>query len=52
MEVALGYNPDGTLAYHYEPALVFALNTGLREGELLVFSKKGIWKAQSGRYIK
>lgn len=23
-EVALGYNPDGTLAYHYGPALVIS----------------------------
>ena len=31
-KVALSRNPDGTLAYRYGPALVFALNTGLRRG--------------------
>ena len=48
-EVALGYNPDGTLAYRYGPALVFTLNTGLREGELLALSKNGILAGEDGR---
>ena len=47
-EVALGYNPDGTLAYRYGPALVFALNTGHREGELLALSKNGILAGEDG----
>lgn len=41
-EVALSYNSDGTLNYRYGPALVFVLNTGIREGELLALSKNGI----------
>lgn len=41
-KVALSYREDGTLSYRYGPALVFALNTGLREGELLALSKNGI----------
>lgn len=41
-KVALSHKPDGTLNYRYGPALVFLLNTGLREGELLALSKKGI----------
>lgn len=48
-EAALEYNPDGTLAYRYGPALVFALNTGLREGELLALSKNGIITGEDGR---
>ena len=38
-ETAMARNPDGSLAYRYGPLLVFALNTGFREGELLALSK-------------
>lgn len=48
-EVALSYKPDGTLSYRYGPALVFMLNTGLREGEMLGLSKNGILKDGEGR---
>ena len=48
-EVALSCKPDGTLNYRYGPALVFVLNTGLREGELLALSKNGIQKDAVGR---
>lgn len=48
-EVALSRNPDGTLAYRYGPALVFALNTGLRRGELMAISKNGILTTEEGR---
>ena len=48
-EVALSCKPDGTLNYRYGPALVFVLNTGLREGELLALSKNGIQKDSVGR---
>lgn len=48
-EVALSRNPDGTLAYRYGPALVFALNTGLRKGELMAISKNGIITDKDGR---
>lgn len=48
-EIALAYKPDGTLEYRYGPALVFVLNTGLREGELLALSKKGIQTDSEGR---
>ena len=48
-EVALSCKPDGTLNYRYGPALVFVLNTGLREGELLALSKNGIQKDSEGR---
>lgn len=48
-EVALSRNPDGTLAYRYGPALVFALNTGLRRGELMAISKNGIITTNDGR---
>lgn len=48
-EVALSRNPDGTLAYHYGLALVFALNTGLRRGELMTISKDGILTTSDGR---
>lgn len=34
--------PDGSLAYRYGPLIIFGLNTGLREGELLALSKKEI----------
>lgn len=46
--VALSYNSDGILNYRYGPALVFILNTGLREGELLALSKNGIAKDKKG----
>jgi len=42
--VALSYKPDGTLNYRCGPALVFVLNTGLRESELLALSKNVIQK--------
>ncbi len=48
-EVALSRKQDGTLNYRYGPALVFDLNTGLREGELLALSKNGIIKDPEGR---
>lgn len=48
-KVALSYRPDGTLSYRYGPALVFVLNTGLREGELLGISRNGILKDGEGR---
>lgn len=48
-DVALSYKPDGTLNYRYGPALVFVLNTGLREGELLALSKNGIQQDMEGR---
>lgn len=32
-KIALSHKPDGTLNYRYGPALVFLLNTGLREGD-------------------
>ena len=41
--------PITGLAYHYGPTLVFALNTGLREGELLALSKNGIITGEDGR---
>lgn len=48
-EVALSYDSNGTLNYRYGPALIFALNTGLREGELMALSKNGIIKDNEGR---
>lgn len=48
-DVALSYKSDGTLNYRYGPALVFVLNTGLREGELLALSRNGIQKDNEGR---
>ena len=48
-DVALSYKPDGTLDYRYGTALVFVLNTGLREGELLALSKNGIQQDMEGR---
>lgn len=48
-DVALSYQPDGTLSYRYGPALVFILNTGLRQGELLAISKQGIIKDDANR---
>ena len=36
------YNSAGKLNYRFGPALVFALNTGVREGELITISKNGI----------
>lgn len=50
-QVALSRNPDGTLAYRYGPALVFALNTGLRKGELLALSKNNIITDKEGRKL-
>lgn len=47
--VALSYKPGGTLNYRYGPAPIFVLNTGLREGELLALSKKGIQQDMEGR---
>lgn len=41
-KVAMELKPDGTLAYRYGPLIIFGLNTGLREGELLALSKKEI----------
>lgn len=48
-EIALSYAPDGTLNYRYGPALVFVLNTGLRQGELLALSRKGIQEDSENR---
>ena len=48
-DVALSYKSDGTLNYRYGPALVFVLNTDLREGELLALSRNGIQKDNEGR---
>ena len=42
-EKALSRKSDGSLIYQYGPAFVFALNTGLREGELLTISKNAIY---------
>lgn len=41
-KTALERKPDGSLAYRYGPLLVFGLNTGFREGELLAISTAGI----------
>ena len=41
-QTALERNPDGSLVYRYGPLLVFGLNTGFREGELLAISRTGI----------
>lgn len=48
-ELALSRRTDGTLNYRYGPAIVFMLNTGLREGELLALSQNGIQKDTEGR---
>ena len=48
-ETAMARNPDGSLAYRYGPLLVFALNTGFREGELLALSKSGIMTVDGRR---
>jgi len=48
-DVTLSYKPDGTLNYRHSPALVFVLNTGLREGELLALSKNRIQQDAEGR---
>lgn len=48
-QMALRRNPDGSLLYRYGPALVFALNTGLRRGELMAISKNGILTTADGR---
>ena len=41
-KIALSRNSAGKLNYRFGPALVFALNTGVREGELITISKNGI----------
>lgn len=41
-EVALSKKSDGSLNFRFGPAFVFALNTGLREGELVTISKNGL----------
>ncbi len=44
-------NRNERFLYRYGPAIVFLLNTGLREGELLALGKsKIIWK-DSRRYV-
>lgn len=48
-EIALSNKKDGTLNYRYGPALVFMLNTGLREGELMAISKNGLLTDEDGR---
>ena len=48
-ETAMARNPDGSLSYRYGPLLVFALNTGFREGELLALSKSGIMTVDGRR---
>lgn len=48
-ETALSCSSNGSLNYRYGPALVFALNTGLREGELMAISKAGIIEIADGR---
>lgn len=50
-EVALSRKKDGTLEFRYGPALVLALNTGLREGELLALSKNGLKDTNSHKSI-
>lgn len=42
VETAMAKKPDGSLAYRYGPLLVFGLNTGFREGELIALSQAGI----------
>lgn len=49
-DVAMERKSDGSLAYRYGPLLVFGLNTGFREGELLALSKDGI-KTIKGRRV-
>lgn len=48
-EVAMARKPDGSLAYRYGPLLVFGLNTGFREGELIALSQKGIMTVNDRR---
>lgn len=48
-KVAMSVKKDGTLEYRYGPLIVFGLNTGLREGELLALSRNGIRNYGSGR---
>ena len=48
-EIALSRDDAGHLCYRYGPAIVFALNTGLREGEVLALSKNGIIHGENGR---
>lgn len=49
-EVAMAKKPDGTLAYRYGPLLVFGLNTGFREGELMALSRDGLSDVD-GRHV-
>lgn len=49
--VALSRDSEGNLEYRYGPALVFALNTGVRKGELLALSKNGIIEDKGGRKL-
>lgn len=49
-EIAMAKKPDGTLAYRYGPLLVFGLNTGFREGELMALSRDGITVVE-GRHV-
>lgn len=48
-KVAMSLNSDGTHVYRYGPLLVFGLNTGLREGELIALSEKGVLNVANGR---
>lgn len=48
-KTALSRNTDGSLAYRYGPLLVFGLNTGFREGELIAVSKTGIRNIEDRR---
>ena len=49
-KVALSRRKSGALSYRYGPLLVFCLNPGLREGELLSLSKAGI-QTRHGRQV-
>lgn len=46
-EVTLSTKSDKNLNFRFGPAFVFALNTGLREGELVTISKNGICSDKS-----
>lgn len=48
-EIAMARKPDGSLAYRYGPLLVFGLNTGFREGELIALSQTGIMTVNDRR---
>lgn len=48
-KTAMEIKADGSLAYRYGPLLVFGLNTGLREGELLALSQSGIMTVNGRR---